>query len=106
MLKRVNIQYSIDFEELPNEVDRIYSTAKNLFNELSIPDKSGKGLLTSEVLKEIDTVRRSLANLDHVLNDVSGIIGSYVNYELSLLNQQNIAPDGTEANVEKSPEVP
>ena len=105
MLKRVNIQYSIDFDELPNEVDRIYSTAKKLFNNLSIPEKSGKDLLTSEVLKDIDTTRKSLADLDHILNDVSGIVGAYVNYELSLINPQNTSPDGTEANVENSAEV-
>jgi hypothetical protein len=106
MLKRVNIQYTIDLDELPNEVDRIYLTAKNLFNELTIPEKSGKELLTSEVLKDIDEARKSLANLDHILNDVSGIVGAYVNYELSLINSQNTSPDGTEANVENSAEVP
>ena len=49
MLKRVNIQYSIELEELPNEVDRIYKTAKNIFGELSIPEKNGKELLTADV---------------------------------------------------------
>ena len=105
MLKRVNIQYSIDLDELPNEVDRIYSTAKSLFNELKIPEKNGKDLLTSEVLKDIDATRKSLANLDHILNDVSGIVGAYVNYELSLINPQDTSNDGTEANVENSAEV-
>ena len=35
MIKRVNIQYSIDLDELPSEVDRIYTNAKNIFKDLS-----------------------------------------------------------------------
>ena len=105
MLKRVNIQYSIELEELPNEVDRIYKTAKNIFGELSIPEKNGKELLTADVLKDLDLLRKNLSNLDRVLNDVTGIIGSYINYELSLISQQNAMTQGTEEHVEHPAEM-
>lgn len=84
MLKRVNIQYSIDLDELPSEVDRIYANAKNIFRSLSLPDEAGKDILTADMLKKIDDTRRELTNLDHILSDVTGIVSSYVQYELSL----------------------
>lgn len=83
MLKRVNIQYSIDLEDLPNEIDRIYANAKNVFSGLSLPDETGENILTADVLKRIDDTRRKLTNLDHILSDVAGIVGSYVEYEIA-----------------------
>ena len=58
MLKRVNIQYSIDLDELPTEIDRIYSKAKDIFKTISLPQESGKDLLTADVLKKLDTKRQ------------------------------------------------
>ena len=105
MLNRVNIQYSIDLDDLPVEVDRIYEAAIKLHKELSIPQKSGDELLTSEALKEIDQVRKNLARLDHILNDVTGIINSYVSYQLSLMNNHAANPEGAEPVVENPPEM-
>ena len=88
MLKRVNIQYSIDLDELPSEVDRIYANAKNVFSSLSLPGETGEDILTADMLKKIDDTRRELTNLDHILSDVSGIVSSYVQYELSLRDDE------------------
>lgn len=86
-MKRVNIQYSIDLDELPSEVDRIYSSAHKIFSEIDIPDYSSDNILSSETLKQIDDVRKKLTCLDHILNDVHSIVGSYVEYEVSKMNQ-------------------
>ena len=32
--QRVNIQYSITIDQLPNEIDRLYKLAKNTFTEM------------------------------------------------------------------------
>ena len=94
MLKRVNIQYSIDLEELPSEVDRIYTNAKNIFNSLSLPEEAGEDILTADMLKKIDETRRALTNLDLILGDVAGIASSYVEYELSLRKgEQQVLPE-------------
>ena len=105
MLKRVNIQYSIDLEDLPNEVDRIYINAKNIFSEISLPDATGKEILTADVLKRLDETRRELTRLDHALSDVSGIVGSYVEYELSKLTAAQKSSQESEHNVEDAPEM-
>lgn len=94
MLKRVNIQYSIDLEDLPNEIDRIYTNAKNVFSDLSLPDETGENILTADVLKKIDDTRRKLTNLDHILSDVAGIVGSYVEYEIAARKgEQQLHPE-------------
>ena len=105
MIKRVNIQYSIDLEDLPAEVDRIYAGAKDIFDNLSLPDASGKGILTADVLKELDKTRRQLTYLDHALSDVSGIVGSYVEYELSNLTTNKMVPPEIEQNAENAVEM-
>ena len=100
MLKRVNIQYTIDLEDLPQEVDRIYANAKIIFKNLTLPEVSGKDILSSDVLKKLDNARRQLTQLDHALNDVNGIVGSYVEYELSTISANPTPTQGAEQNVE------
>ena len=94
MLRRVNIQYSIDLEQLPNDIDRIYANAKEIFQDISLPNETGKEILTAEVLKKLDDARKKLTHLDHILSDVSGIVGSYVEYEISTLtSNQSTHPE-------------
>ena len=100
MLKRVNIQYSIDLDDLPTEIDRIYSKAKDIFETISLPQESGKDLLTADVLKKLDIIRRDLTCLDHALSDVSGIVGSYVEYEVSKLTTPQAGTQDTGHNAE------
>jgi len=105
MLRRVNIQYSIDLEELPSEIDRIYLKAKTIFENINLPDEAGEKLLTADVLKKLDVIRRDLTCLDHALSDVSGIVGSYVEYELSKLTAPEIPTTGTAQNAEDTTEM-
>ena len=79
MSQRVNIQYSIDLEELPNEVERLIlkfgteiETTTQLYNELSADPISVAGL------KELEDLRLSLARADHILDDVSKIVTGYI----------------------------
>ncbi len=105
MLKRVNIQYSIDLDELPSEVDRIYTNAKNIFKDLSLPDESGENILTADVLKKLDDTRKKLTYLDHILSDVTGIVSSYVQYELTVRKNEQQPPPEFDPNVEHATEM-
>ena len=96
MTQRVNIQYSINLDDLPTEVDRIFRVARQQLLEIT--------LLDSAALKSIAQTRRELASLDHILNDLSGIISSYVEYEIAQLNQREKTTGQT--NAEDSPSVP
>jgi len=105
MLKRVNIQYSIDLEQLPNEVDRIYAGAKDIFKDLHLPDESGENILTADVLKKLDDARKKLTYLDHILSDVTGIVSSYVEYEMTVRKNEQQPPPEFEPNAEYATEV-
>tara|TARA_Y100000114_G_C11688150_1_gene292171 strand:- start:428 stop:739 length:312 start_codon:yes stop_codon:yes gene_type:complete len=102
MLNRVNIQYSIELNDLPEEVDRIYRKATQTLNNINLPAQTGKDLLTSDTLKEIDAVRRELTSLDQILCDVSGIVGSFVEYEVSQINTSNQDESNAENTTEMS----
>lgn len=105
MSKRVNIQYTIDLEQLPNEIDRIYAGAREVFTGLSLPKETGKDILTADVLKKIDETRRGLTNLDHILNDVTGIVSSYVEYELAVRKSEQQTSLEPEYNAEHASEM-
>ena len=105
MSKRVNIQYTIDLEQLPNEIDRIYAGARDIFTSLSLPKETGKEILTADVLNKLDETRRELTNLDHILNDVTGIVSSYVQYELALRKSEQQDPPEPDYNAEHPSEM-
>jgi len=104
MTQRVNIQYSINLDDLPTEVDRIFRVATQQLSEITLPQEDPTGLLDAAALKSIAQTRRELASLDHILNDLSGIISSYVEYEIAQLNQREKTTGQT--NAEDSPSVP
>ena len=79
MSQRVNIQYSIDLEELPEEVERLIvkfgseiERTAELYHELPGDPISVSGL------QEIENLRMSLAKADHVLDDVTKIVTGYI----------------------------
>jgi|TARA_E500000331_G_scaffold330142_1_gene351400 Na+/phosphate symporter len=79
MSQRVNIQYSIDLEELPDEVERLVSKfgyeierTAELYSDLTNDVASVAGL------QQIDSLRMSLARADHILDDVNKIVTGYM----------------------------
>ena len=79
MSQRVNIQYSIDLEELPEEVERLIvkfgseiERTAELYHEFPADPISVSGL------QEINNLRMSLAAADHVLDDVTKIVTGYI----------------------------
>ncbi len=85
--QRINIQYSISMEELPNEVHRVYNKSLEQLKNIQIPELDTTELLNSTATKMIDEARQQLAKADLMLADVQSIINSYVEYELSLSAQ-------------------
>lgn len=103
MSKRVNIQYSVNFDDIPNEVQRMYSDVKNSWNEIQIPEPKNNELMSPEVIKNIDGVRKNLVDLDHMLRDINSIISAYVEFQLAEMreaenteNEQQNADETTE----------
>ena len=75
---RVNISYSIDVEEIPNEVDKMLGELEDSFRKaLGNLDRSiGKNPL--EIMENIQDIRDVLVSIDHRLGDCSAILSGYI----------------------------
>ena len=77
MGQRVNIQYSVELEDLQDEVNRLFSNA--ITGLTSLPHASLN--LDIEGLDKVDTLRQKLAKVDIMLGDVQNIIEGYVRFK-------------------------
>ena len=77
MGQRVNIQYSVELEDLEKEVNRLYSNA--ITHLASLPHASLN--LGTEGLEKIDSFRQKLAKVDIMLGDVQNIVEGYVRFK-------------------------
>ena len=76
--QRVNIQFSIDIEELPNEIERLVSKFGDELEETStIYSELSEDVISIAGLDEISKLRISLARADHILDDISKITNDY-----------------------------
>ena len=94
MGQRINIQYSIDMEELPEEMLRMVNGAMEKLRNLPAPLSGGGQVLSLETIEEIDSVRQRLADVDHALRDASAIVASYVSFKAqsSQPMEENVDP--------------
>ena len=77
MGQRVNIQYSVELEDLEEEVNRLYSNA--ITKLASLPHASLN--LGTEGLEKVDCFRQKLTKVDIMLADVQNIIEGYVRFK-------------------------
>ena len=82
MGQRINIQYSIDIDDLGTEVERhlgdTYQHYLDLQEQCTIDPADVT--LSYETLEKIDKIRIALIGIDHRLNDASNIISGYLQF--------------------------
>jgi|10_taG_2_1085330.scaffolds.fasta_scaffold03592_10 hypothetical protein len=81
MEQRVNIQYSVEIEELEAEVQRIVLSA---FEDLTAAQTAAAAIKSPEFLclkmvEDIEQIRVSMMRADIRLSDASNIINGYIN---------------------------
>ena len=97
MGERVNIQYSVDIEDLGGEVCRLICGAfENLNTVNTAIDPPVDNVLSLQTIQQIDEVRQQLADIDIRLGDAVGLINGYVSYKSQL-----IAGDEVSAQVDR-----
>ncbi|MEK9769444.1 MAG: hypothetical protein VW683_11030 [Betaproteobacteria bacterium] len=104
--RRVNIQFSIELDELPAEVSRLLQKSSDHLSEASKTYSNigrNDNNLTSETWGEIDNIRVSLAKADQVLDDLQNIIAGYVKMKSDLVQPQTSAPVQQEEQEMQSP---
>ena len=78
MGQRVNIQYSVEIEDLEAEVNRLFKAA---MRNLDFKSPMGQLSLGTEGIDQVDNLRRKLAKADIMLGDVQNIIQGYVRFK-------------------------
>ena len=86
-MPRLTMQYTVDIDEVENEVARLLSKANITLKEIS--EEFGRlsrgSIMSYGKIEKIDILRRQLASIDHNLNDSSNIIQGYLGYKASLM---------------------
>tara|TARA_B100000686_G_scaffold334987_1_gene403002 strand:+ start:1022 stop:1411 length:390 start_codon:yes stop_codon:yes gene_type:complete len=95
MNKRVQITYSVDLEDLDEEVTRLMETATLKVKkavEIGEEINQGTAVLSVQTMEAIQRLRQSLARADFGLSDASSLIGGYLNY-VATTHQHDSAQD-------------
>lgn len=85
MGQRINIQYSVDVDDLVDEVGRLLQEAHTQYHGLWEGEEAWSGL-TNETIEKVDHIRQELTAVDHRLNDVVNIISGYLYYKAQEMN--------------------
>ena len=81
---RVRLSYSVEAEEIIEEVKRLLNTAENkLYKQIGILKRSHDDLSDEDllrVIKQIDLTRQELSKYDQTLEDCFAILQGYSRY--------------------------
>jgi len=92
MGERVNIQYSVDIDDLGDEVCRLICSAFENLNSVNdgatAPENN---ILSLRTIQQIDEIRQELGNIDLRLNDAVNLINGYIAYRTDVIDQQQTA---------------
>jgi hypothetical protein len=98
MTDRINLQYTIEIEDLAPEVQRLVHEAYEVLDGIVAP--LPPDILSLATLEHVDELRQRLTKADYMLRDISSIVGAYLGYKTALLQQeeaplpqQEAAPD-------------
>ena len=70
MGQRINIQYSVDIDNLDDEVGRLIEEAHTRYSSLQEAYRSTNGAtLSNETLERVDRIRLEMSAIDHRLGD-------------------------------------
>ncbi len=84
MSQRISLQYSIPLDDLEKEVRRLLSNAYETLHTIGVDcvETGTREPLTLQTLEEIEETRTQLANVDFLLNDITGMINGYLDYQV------------------------
>tara|TARA_Y100000592_G_scaffold76739_1_gene120163 strand:- start:1526 stop:1942 length:417 start_codon:yes stop_codon:yes gene_type:complete len=90
MGQRVNLQYTVDIDELPNETLRLVKKAHDqsklstcILSELA----EAENILTMDNMECVEKARLALMNIDYALQDIQNIIKGYVAHKSGIDEQ-------------------
>ena len=98
MSQRVNIQYSVELDKLPDTVSALYDSAMLRMKKLNNKMLSFNSALDLEMIEQIDYIRLELTQVDIELADIDRIVKGYIQFKTeekeSIENEEKvIAPE-------------
>jgi|MDSV01.2.fsa_nt_gb DNA repair ATPase RecN len=84
MRQRVTISYSIDLEDLPNEVGRLLESMFESVDQLQILCAMPSEVLSITTLDKISEMKNSIIAMDSQLTDIDALIRGYLNHASQL----------------------
>tara|TARA_B100000902_G_C27071049_1_gene794040 strand:+ start:35 stop:499 length:465 start_codon:yes stop_codon:yes gene_type:complete len=106
MSQRVNIQYSVNIEELPSELDRLSKLIDSELKQLSsmaLADGDEEVDISLQSIFNINEIRSKIASIDHSLLDVANIMNGYINYLTTPEKQEDENTENQEVESELYP---
>ena len=111
--QRVNLQYSIELQNLPREVLRLVEKSNEILKStaddgldklLELPLNE---VLSLRAIQCIENERQKYQAADHVLDDVVNIINSYVSYKVqeNAEKLQETSVENTNTETQQAPEI-
>ena len=88
MGQRVNIQYSVELDELQSEVDRLFGNAVKQLDLIAPVGGTPRLKLGTDGLEKIDSLRHRLAKIDIMLGDIQNIVEGYVRFKTQPIEPQ------------------
>tara|TARA_R110000796_G_scaffold140805_2_gene257013 strand:+ start:7407 stop:7787 length:381 start_codon:yes stop_codon:yes gene_type:complete len=92
MRQRVNIQYSVELDELDKEVNRLFDNTGKKLAELT-PCSFSYVPMDLSGIEMIDDLRQKLARIDIALGDVQNIVEGYVRFKSAPPEQEHKPPE-------------
>ena len=77
MSQRISITYTIDIEELQQEVSRLWRKVYNKISELRPDDISEEDVLEYKTATTIEKMQQQIVDINHCLADIGSIVLSY-----------------------------
>ena len=90
--QRVNIQYTIDIDDLGEEVVRLMRVLQDKIESLEMNVPATTSALTLSTRDHIDNLRSALGEIDIGLRDVNAVINGYVAHQTQLHTEQPTGP--------------
>jgi len=81
MGQRVNIQYSVEIDELQDEINRLFHNAIIELDKVQPVGGAPVVKLGTEGIEQVDSIRQKLTKVDIMLGDVQNIIEGYVRFK-------------------------
>ena len=98
---RVNIQYSVELDDLQEEVNRLFGNAIMELEKTCPVGGTPVVNLGTEGIDKVDALRRKLAKVDIMLGDIQTIIGGYVRYKTTPQQPQEFDQPSDEIEIEQ-----